>query len=149
MRRALLNAVEEPRRRLGLVPVLATALAAALSLLLVWALWHGGSEAPRTAPLAEPRQAAVQPPAAPRPAPAIRPAPPPAVPRPAVARHPRRRPHLPQPVAQLAALPVPLPEAPVLAAPAEAPEEPEPMRQVQFATAGGTRIIWVLPEQTR
>jgi hypothetical protein len=30
-----------------------------------------------------------------------------------------------------------------------APQESVPTRQVQFATAGGTRVIWMLPERTR
>jgi hypothetical protein len=44
---------------------------------------------------------------------------------------------------------VPHPSAPDRPVEEIAPEEPTPTRQVQFATAGGTRVIWMLPEKTR
>jgi hypothetical protein len=148
IRRTVLSAAEEPRQPRRLVFVVAAA-AAVLSLAVGLALRRAHQE-PRTPPVPEAQVVAVPAaPAAPRPAPTVLPAPPRIAQRPAVSRPPRHRRRAPQMVVQLAALPAapPLP-APDLPAAETAPDT-TPKRQVQFATAGGTRIIWMLPERTR
>jgi hypothetical protein len=124
MRRAVLTAAPEPRRRL--LPALALAAAAAAALLIaLFAL----------------RPASVQPPAPPRIAavPALQPSP---IRTELPARGEKkkksiqRRRHLraaPQETATLAALD-----------PAGTPPEEPGIRQIQFSTPGGTRIIWTL-----
>jgi hypothetical protein len=133
MRRTVLTAAPEPRRRL-LAP-LALAGAAAVAVLIAFlALKPRPAEAPR------PRIAAVAAPSAPNMAPPLaQPEPPRAKPAPRAsgktARAVHRRHHLrnrPEEAIAQASL-----------KPAGIPEEPE-TRQIQFSTPGGTRIIWIL-----
>jgi hypothetical protein len=127
MRRAVLNAVPEPRRRSLLLPAIVASCVALLAL----GLWWLRAPEPQSEP---PREASVAPPAV-----VPMPAPPPlpvehiaaAEPRPAVAVRPRRRP----PVAVAAVTPL----GPAVVG----PEEP-PLRQIQFSTPGGTQVVWVL-----
>jgi outer membrane biosynthesis protein TonB len=136
MRRAVLTAVPEPRRRSFLVPLMAGA-AALLAVVVALALWRA-----RTEPVVEkpPVVAAV-------PAPPVRPPQPPVVeetPEPVPPPVPIER-EVPR---RVVPRPEPVPEAPVLpeatdtlaSSPVEEPES----RQIQFSTPGGTRIIWVL-----
>lgn len=137
MRRAVLAAVPEPRRRGWLVPALATAAALLLASVIVLSLWQ--PELPQEAvrpplPLAEGRgegsvvQAEKSPP----------------LPSPAA----QEREPPPSPVQQ------PEPESepePVVVAQAEPPVVPDAsgeQRQIQFSTPGGTRVIWVLNPAT-
>lgn len=135
MRRTVLTAAPEPRRRL--LPVLALAGAAAAVLLIaLFALRPGSVQPP-----APPRIAAVPVlPAAPGPQALTLPPPPrtESTPRENVEkkRPPHRRRRLkaaPEGTATLAAL----------EPPANPGEETE-TRQIQFSTPGGTRIIWML-----
>lgn len=133
MRRAVLTAVPEPRRRL--LPALALAGAAAASLLIAFFALRPGP----VPPPAPPRVAAVPPPRTTPPAPAPRISPPPRTEPPAreeKKRRPAHRRHLPaapRETVTLAAL-----------EPAGNPPEEPGVRQVQFSTPGGTRIIWML-----
>ena len=131
MRRAVLAAAPEPRRRL--LPALALAGAAAAALLIaLFALRPDPVQPP-----APPRIATV--PAQPQAPRALRPSPartePPA--REEKKKRPtQRRRHLraaPEETATLAAL-----------EPAGNPPEEPGIRQIQFSTPGGTRIIWTL-----
>jgi len=123
MRRAVLTAAPEPRRGGLWFPVMATGAAALLALALAVAFgpWH------RTpAPSAPVRMAAVPTPTA---APSVPPAPAP-VPvkiRPA-RRHPVRAPKV---------SPIHRDDSPMLTASL-------PVREIQFSTPGGTRVIWEL-----
>lgn len=171
MRRAVLAARPEPRRRFVMTPVWASALAAA-ALVLTVGVVRTIREAPSTSTVAvhAPRPA----PVAPAP-PAARPAPPavqepdpptavaelvvpvarPAGPPPAPQPKPEDRmaqavlePELPEP--DLASDPGLLegPAAEEILASADADHGALP-RQVQFSTPGGTRIIWMLePEES-
>lgn len=136
MRRTVLSAVPEPRRRGWLVPVLATA--AALILAAVVVLWRMAPEAPGTPETPEPGPVMAAP-VAPVPVPEpIRPEP---APQPA-----------PEPPVRVAEeKPEEQPE-PLAAAPAEQqavlPDAPEGQRQIQFSTPGGTRVIWMLNPAT-
>jgi hypothetical protein len=135
MRRTVLTAAPEPRRRL--LPVLALAGGMAAAGLIALALLKPGPVEPPPPP----RIAAVPVPSAPSLAP---PPPAPAEPprtEPALrakgttARAVHRRHHRrnrPEEAVALASL-----------KPAAPPEEPE-TRQIQFSTPGGTRIIWIL-----
>lgn len=133
LRRTVLSAVPEPRRRSWLVPTLATAAALILAAVLVLALWRNGPEAPEPGP-------SVASPATPAPVPEpIRPAP---------APEPEAVPAEP-PLRIAEETPEERPEpAPVIPAPPERqaalPDAPEGQRQIQFSTPGGTRVIWVL-----
>ena len=123
MRRAVLNAVPEPKRRSLLLPALAAAGVALLALGLLWLR----APVPEAEP---PREASVAPPVlAPPPVPVEQ------IPRaevqPAVVVRHRKRP----PVAVVAAAPVPNEEV--------GPALPH-SRQIQFSTPGGTRVVWVL-----
>lgn len=132
MRRAVLTAAPEPRRRL--LPALALTGAAAALLIALFAL----------------RPGPVQPPAPPRIA--VAPALPPAPSGPAT-QAPQPSPERTEPPARGEKKPIPRRRH--RAAPAETvtlaalepagnpPEEPE-IRQVQFSTPGGMRIIWTL-----
>lgn len=163
MRRRVLAARAEPRRRLAFTPVWAAALAAA-TLILAAGLW-------RTLPQAPPAVAVRNTPPVPaEPAPpAARPTPPAVPPSPPEPEAPRARPapapaapvRAPRPEARVAQLQEPelsesytepdpeLVEEAVLsaalddAAMADAADGAQP-RQVQFSTPGGTRIIWML-----
>ena len=135
MRRTVLSAIPETRRRWGLVPILAGAAAAILALLLGLTTWlDSGSP---TAPSRQPPRVAVRPGKSPVPVVPVPPAAPTtrasserataqtsATPR---RRTPRRRPSAPK---------ASIPEPTVIA-------EAE-THQIQFSTPGGTRIIWVL-----
>jgi hypothetical protein len=149
MRRAILNAAPEPRRRPLWLPVLAAAAVGALTLAIALGLWRARADFSVHEPT---RSAAVVPtPETPVPAPtpslpvsAAPEAAPAATPSlgkaPAVrprSRHPRRA-ATPGPV-RFASLPTP---------PAPAEENEEPARQIQFSTPGGTRVIWVLSHET-
>ncbi|HEX3555918.1 MAG TPA: hypothetical protein VIA62_22095 [Thermoanaerobaculia bacterium] len=133
MRRTVLTAVPEPRRRRGWLPALATAAAAmlVLALAVTHGPWHWTPAAPPAAPV---RVAAVPtPPVAPVvPSVTVIPVTPSQVPvkssRPA-RRHP--------PVRAARVLPAPPAAAPVLVASL-------PVREIRFSTPGGTRVIWEL-----
>jgi hypothetical protein len=128
MRRAVLAAAPEPRRRL--LPALALAGAAAAALLIVFFALKPDPVQPSAPPriAAVPAQPQVPAPPAPRPEP---PAPGEKKKRPI-----QRRRHLraaPEETTTLAAL-----------EPAGNPPEEPGIRQIQFSTPGGTRIIWTL-----
>jgi hypothetical protein len=130
LRRTVLTAIPEPRRRFIWLPV-----AAAAAILLVLAVtlrpW-------RETPAPPPRVAAL-----PTPAPTLAPAP---APPPAAS-------------AAVVAIAAPSPEPPKRSRPAHRravreprmdlaslPEAPEPVvREIRFSTSGGTRVIWQLP----
>ncbi|HEY4591750.1 MAG TPA: hypothetical protein VIJ61_05040 [Thermoanaerobaculia bacterium] len=125
MRRAVLTAAPESRRRMAWFPIMATGAAALLALALAVAFgpWH---RTPAPAPPAPVRMAAVP---APRVAPPI-PLAPATIPvkiRPA-RRHPVRAPK---------ALSIHRDDSPMLTASL-------PVREIQFSTPGGTRVIWEL-----
>jgi hypothetical protein len=151
MRRTVLSAVPPSRERSRLVPVLATAAAVVLSLVVALSLW-------RTQEL---------PPAPHPPTPSPIPSP-----RPGEGEKNRdlslaregaplsrrtggdgrgdggegaARPHRPVRASVLAQ------HRPAARPRSVPPEEPTdtPTRQVQFSTPGGTRVIWMLPETTR
>ena len=136
MRRVVLSAVPEPRRRGWLVPVLAGAAALILAAVIALSLWQP-----------EPPQEAVRPP----------------LPRAgegrgegAVVVEKKTPPH--RPSAGLPALQErEPPPAPKKKKPVRRALEPEPVivaqvepeqRQIQFSTPGGTRVIWVLNPAT-
>lgn len=131
MRRAVLTAVPEPRRRW--IPFMALAGAALAALILALTLLSPDAEGP-VAPPRQPARIAEKPKSAPAPIPVPPPVPEPVVEepeKPRKVRAPRKRPK---------------PEA----VPEVLPFEPETVatiaetRQIQFSTPGGTRIIWVL-----
>jgi hypothetical protein len=140
MRRAVLTAQPEPRRRL--LPALALAGAAAAALLIaVLAFRSGSGSNPPRQPA--PQAAAAPAPLPPRPAPETGLQTPVAAPTPAVAQAETGRPHLrrhhhppaeetPAPNTALAALNPPV------------PDDGTAIREIQFSTPGGTRIIWTL-----
>ena len=134
MRRAVLAAAPEPRRRL--LPALALAGAAAAALLITVFALRPARQPDPVQPPAPPRIAAV--PAQPKAPRGLRPSPartePPA--REEKKKPIQRRRHLrtaPAETATLAAL-----------EPAGNPPEEPGARQIQFSTPGGTRIIWML-----
>ena len=137
MRRTVLSAVPEPRRRGWLVPALATAAALILAAVLV--LWQ---TAPGTPPEPGPVVAAPVTPA-PTPEP-VRPAPAPQ-PEPPVRIAEEKPEEQPEPLAAAPAIPVVPEQQAVLPAASAAPEE---QRQIQFSTPGGTRVIWMLNPAT-
>jgi hypothetical protein len=132
MRRAVLTAIPEPRRPMAWFPLVATGAAALLALALAVAFgpWHRPS-VPRS-----PIQMA----AVPVPAPAATPAVPSVTaPVPVKISRPARR-HPARAVRAPKALPIPpihQDDAPVLTASL-------PVREIQFSTPGGTRVIWEL-----
>ncbi|MFL6198520.1 MAG: hypothetical protein ACJ76J_05065 [Thermoanaerobaculia bacterium] len=135
MRRAVLSAVPEPRRRGWLVPALATAAALIVAAVIAVSLWPSSPKevvAVRPPlPLAgEGRgEGSVQPEKTPPlPSPAAQEREPPARPRKKKIVH-----HEPEPV---------------VVAQVEPPAAPEAPHQIQFSTPGGTRIIWVLHPAT-
>lgn len=138
MRRTVLSAVPEPRRRGWLVPALATA--AALVLAAVPVLWRTAPEVPDTPKPGPVVAAPVTPAPVPepiRPAPAPQPEPEPPVR--IAAEKPEER---PEPLAVAPAVPA-LPEQQAVL-----PAAPEGQRQIQFSTPGGTRVIWMLNPAT-
>jgi hypothetical protein len=125
MRRAVLTATPEPRRRL--LPVLALAGAAVTAALIAFFILRPGP----VLPPAPPRVAAVPP----RPVPPPRISPPPRTEAPARKKKEETR---KRPTSRRRHLPAAPEETATLAA-----LEPG-VRQVQFSTPGGTRIIWML-----
>lgn len=126
MRRTVLTAIPESRRRLGWLPLLAAGMLV-LALIIALGPWHR----PTTTPPAAPRLAAV-----------ITPAPTPAV---VPSREPakRSRPSHHRVVRAPQTLPI-RHEAPMTVA--SLPETPESAtREIRFSTSGGTRVIWELP----
>jgi hypothetical protein len=126
MRRTVLNALPDPRERwFRLLPALALAGAAAVAVLIaVLALRPGSGAPPKAAP---PRMAAVPAPAPPAPAPVAEPALREET-RKIQPRH-HRRPSAPRP---------PRTEETV------ASLEGTALREIQFTTPGGTRILWTV-----
>jgi hypothetical protein len=134
LRRTVLTAIPERRRRLAWLPAAAAAAMALLLLALALRPWHG-------TPAPPPRVAALPTPApAPTIAPTIAPvtAPTPAAiaataapsPEPPKRSRPARRRAVREPRIALASL----------------PEAREPaVREIRFSTPGGTRVIWQLP----
>jgi hypothetical protein len=171
MRRAVLAAAPEPRRRFVLTPVWGAALAAAALILAMGVgrpLWDRlrvdvVAEGPRAVspvspPASTPR---VRPDRPIPPAPAVSPAPPAATPSARPVARPVPRPRTPEPETVPAQTVEPAPDfAPgpdlledpasgeALDSAALATETDDTAadlpRQVQFSTPGGTRIIWVL-----
>jgi hypothetical protein len=140
MRRVVLSAVPEPRRRGWPVPAMAAAAALILAALIALGLWQ--PEKPEEVVVVRP--------------PAVRP------PLPLAGEgrgegsvvQPEKTPPQPSPAAQerepekkkpLRRAPEP---APVIIAQAEPPEPPQASTQIQFSTPGGTRVIWVLNPAT-
>ena len=135
MRRAVLAAVPEPRRRGWLVPAMVTAAALILAAVVALSLWQPD----------EPSRVAVRPPAVRPPIPlagegrgegSV-----------VVEKTPPHRPPAGRPAPQERE-PPPSPEVqeepePIVLAQAELPST-----QIQFSTPGGTRIIWVLHPAT-
>lgn len=138
MRRAVLNAIPETRRRL--LPVLVLVGAAAAAVLIAVLALRSGSQVPsapsRTAaiPRTAPRgpEVVLQPPVLTGESPLQETAP-------KKVQHPRRHPH-----------PTATPMNDTLAAlEPSARRETTPIREIQFSTPGGTRIIWTLaPDKT-
>jgi hypothetical protein len=136
MRRTVLTAIPEPRRQMAWFPLVAAGVAAAIALALAVAFgpWH------RPPVSRSPVQVAAvpTPPAAP-PVPPAMAQEPEKISRPAH-RHPKRAVRAPR---VLPVLPVSQDDAPVLTASL-------PVREIQFSTPGGTRVIWELaPKDSR
>ena len=128
MRRTVLNATSEPRRRFAWLPVLVAGTAALILLALAFGPWHRRTMAPPAAP----RMAAVP---TPVPAPSGRPAP--VVPSERPVKSPRRTRHH-------TLRPPRIPPAPPRDMPVTIASLPT-VREIRFSTPGGTRIIWELP----
>jgi hypothetical protein len=136
MRRTVLTAIPEPRRPMAWFPLVATGAAALLALALAVAFWHRSPvpDSPVQAPV---RMAAVPVPI-PAAVPTVRPVAatsqgPVKVSRPAL-RHPARTVRAPK---ALPVSPIRQDDTPVLTASL-------PVREIQFSTPGGTRVIWEL-----
>jgi hypothetical protein len=134
MRRAVLTAVPETRRRWLAVPALVGTAMLALTVAVTLMTWPDPEmpTVPPTVPPTESRQVATAAPAPPR-APVIKAAP--------VERAPAKKPARKRKASPVHSAPEP---AATLASSGE--PDPEAARdvQIQFATPGGTRIIWVL-----
>ncbi|HVG09242.1 MAG TPA: hypothetical protein VNM67_16160 [Thermoanaerobaculia bacterium] len=135
MRRTVLSAVPEPRRRGWLVPAMVTAAALILAAVIALSLWQP-----------EPVQEAVRPPLplageGRGEGPVMEAEKPPPQPSPAA------RERGPEPVPRKKKVVHPEPE-PVVLAQAEIPPADHGPTQIQFSTPGGTRIIWVLQPAT-
>jgi hypothetical protein len=140
MRRAVLTAQPEPRRRL--LPALAMAGAAAAALLIaVLAFRPGPGASPQPQPA--PQRAAVAVPEAARPVVVAE------QPRPAVTTEmsekptETRRAHLRR-HRRPSAAETPSPDTALAALHPAAPDDGTAIREIQFSTPGGTRIIWTL-----
>lgn len=139
MRRTVLSAAPEPRRRGWLVPALATAAALILAAVLMITLGRTPPEIPEPGPvMAAP---IIPTPIIPTP---IIPAPTPE-PEPPVLLAEEKPEEKPEPLAVAPAAPVLPEQQAVLPAASAAPED---QRQIQFSTPGGTRVIWVLNPAT-
>jgi len=127
MRRTVLSAVPEPRRRGWWVPAMVTAAALVLAAVIALSLWQ-----PVRPPLplaGEGRgegAVVVEKKTPPQPSPAAQ----------------EREPEKKKPLRR-----APVPE-PVVLAQVEPPAAPQGPTQIQFSTPGGTRIIWVLQPAT-
>ena len=137
MRRAVLTAIPEPRRRAAWIPLVATGAAALLALALGVAFgpWHRppvSRSQMQVAAVPVPTSAVT--PAAP----AVQAAPPQA---PVKSSRPARRHHPKRAVRAPRVLPIRPTESPVLVASL-------PVREIQFSTPGGTRVIWELSGKT-
>jgi hypothetical protein len=155
MRRAVLTALGEPRRRL-FAPAIATASVLALSFAVALTLWRGQASPPLprapSAPSVPVESAAASGPSPAQPQARARAQ----IAERSPARSARRLAAIPGSSGTSSArAPVPAPphpsapDRPVEEAKPEVKPEETPTRQVEFATAGGTRIIWMLPETTR
>jgi hypothetical protein len=141
MRRAVLTAVPEPRRRW--MPIAALAGSALAALILAMTLLRPDPEAP-AAPPRQPQRLAETPSPAPAPVPApVEPV--------AAAGEPERPREIPRRKQRPERPPVAIAEAEPASTPELPPIEPEvepaiaaETTQIQFSTPGGTRIIWVL-----
>ncbi|HEX4959728.1 MAG TPA: hypothetical protein VF173_02730 [Thermoanaerobaculia bacterium] len=135
LRRTVLTAIPEPRPRRAWLPALAAGTAVLIVLALAAAL---GPWRRPAAPRAEVQVAADPAPAAPSVPPAVSAAPAITIPPPAPGVPVKSsRPALRRPVRALRTLPVRPNDAPVLTASL-------PVREIQFSTPGGTRVIWEL-----
>ncbi len=149
MRRAVLSAVPEPRRSIRLVPAFAFASVLAVAFVVGLAIYRslGPGPVPPEPRIAD-RPAAPPPVSAPKPPETS--APPEASVRIATATPPALEPVRPRRLHRAVRRfdPAPLiPSAPDR--PVEESHTEEPLtRQVQFDTPGGTRIIWMLTEDT-
>ncbi len=139
MRRTVLTALPEPRRRL--IPGLALAGAAAVAVLIAMiALWPGSGSISKPRPA--PRTAAIPAPLPPSPAPeAERPITLAAQPL-SAEKAEKRRPHLRR--QGRPALENPSPDTVLAALKPTVSEDGTAIREIQFSTPGGTRIIWTL-----
>ena len=135
MRRTVLTALPEPRRRL--LPILALAGAAAAILLISVLAFRPGSGAsshPQPAPQTAAVPAPLPPSATSQAEPQIAVA---AQPLPAGKGERKRRPHRP-------ALDAPSTHTALASLEPSARQEETAIREIQFSTPGGTRIIWTL-----
>ncbi|HVF60688.1 MAG TPA: hypothetical protein VNJ70_12855 [Thermoanaerobaculia bacterium] len=141
LRRAMLNAAEDAPRRAWLPAAALTAVAAGIAAAIVL---YPAPPRVATRPAAPPAIVAPAPP--PRVSAELAVPEPPAADRPARTARGEARVPAPQPEPPLPPAPEPpiLPTQPVLA---DAVPEPRPL-QIQFATPGGTRIIWMLAEES-
>jgi hypothetical protein len=130
MRRAVLTAIPESRRSVGWFPLAATGVAVLLALALAVALgpWHR-PPAP-SSPVKSPVQVAAV--STPAPAPQVT-----QVVAAALPQEPVKRPAHTRPVRARKVLPNRKGDAPTLMASL-------PVREIQFSTPGGTRVIWEL-----
>lgn len=138
MRRAVLTAAPEPRRRFALSPALAGAAVAVLAAIVVLVLWPD-QEHPASQPSRQPTRLAAAPshPPAPRALPATEPSP--STHQPAVQRKVSGAAHEKRSVRKHRAAPPPPETTTTMMA------EVEPRtRQIQFSTPGGTRVLWIL-----
>jgi hypothetical protein len=140
LRRAVLSAVPEPRRRGWMVPAMAGAAALMLAAVIALSLWQPvrpplplAGEGRGEGPVLEMEEAAAAENPPPQPSPASR------------EREPEPAPEKKKPVRRA---PAPAPVVIAQAAQAEPPAAPHSPTQIQFSTPGGTRIIWVLQPAT-
>ena len=143
MRRTVLSAAPEPRRRGWMVPALATAAALILAAVVALSLWPTPSKE-----VVAVRPLAVRPPLPPAgegrgEGPVMEAEKTPPLPSPA----PQER-EPPPSLRKEVVRPEPEPE-PVVIARAEPPAVPASSTQIQFSTPGGTRVIWVLRPVTQ